>query len=666
MDVLSASAGDDKIAWYENTDGQGNFAPQQIITSNASQPHSVYAADLDGDGDMDVLSASYYYLDDKISWYENTDGQGTFGPEQIITTNINLPTTVYAADIDGDGDMDVLSASESDSMISWYENTNGLGTFGSQHIISNTQGAHSVYATDIDTDGDMDVLSFSVYGNSITWYENTDGHGGFSFHHIRYEEGVYAVFASDIDNDGDMDVVSVSFTNDGITWHENIDGLGTFGLHHLITTTAKGINDVVAADIDGDGDKDVIFSSHFDDKVSWRENIDGQGNFGPLQTIASTVSNVRSVFAADIDGDGDIDVLSASKNDDRIAWYENTDGQGAFGPQQIITTNADQAKSVYATDIDGDGDMDVLSASTGDNKIAWYENTDGQGTFGPQQIITTNASQPHSVYAADLDGDGDMDVLSASYYYLDNNISWYENTDGQGTFASRQTITTNVVYAESVFAADVDGDGDMDVLSASNGDDKIAWYENTDGQGTFGSQQIITTNADQAKSVYAADLDNDGDIDVLSASGYDDKIAWYENTDGQGTFGPQQIITTDANHALVVFAADINGDAKIDVLSASSGDDIIAWYENLGTTGNISTYTNTSLDFLVYPTPTKNILHIQSKTRIEKVEIYNKLGQLMLKTTQDKIDISHLTKGLYLVKVEDVNGNYGVKKVLKK
>ena len=79
---------------------------------------------------------------------------------------------------------------------------------------------------------------------------------------------------------------------------------------------------------------------------------------------------------------------------------------------------------------------------------------------------------------------------------------------------------------------------DMDVLSASFrfGDSKIAWYENN-GSGAFGPQQIITTAANGANYVYAADLDSDGDMDVLSASGNDDKIAWYENTDGSGGFG---------------------------------------------------------------------------------------------------------------------------------
>ena len=124
--------------------------------------------------------------------------------------------------------------------------------------------------------------------------------------------------------------------------------------------------------------------------------------------------------------------------------------------------------------------------------------------------------------------------------------------------------------ANSVFAADLDGDGDMDLASASDFDDKIAWYENTDGKGTFGSQQIVSTSADYARSVFAADLDGDGDMDLASASSYDDKIAWYENTDGKGTFGSQQIVSTSADGASSVFAADLDGDGDMDLASASS------------------------------------------------------------------------------------------------
>ncbi|KAK3270389.1 hypothetical protein CYMTET_21213 [Cymbomonas tetramitiformis] len=139
--------------------------------------------------------------------------------------------------------------------------------------------------------------------------------------------------------------------------------------------------------------------------------------------ISTLTDGALSVYAADVDGDGDKDVLSASRNDDKIAWYAN-DGSGGFGSQQVISTLVDGAISVYAADVDGDGDIDVLSASFEDATIAWYAN-DGSGGFGSQQVISTLADGARSVYAADVDGDGDMDVLSASRD--DDKIAWYYN-----------------------------------------------------------------------------------------------------------------------------------------------------------------------------------------------------------------------------------------------
>ncbi|MCZ6594998.1 MAG: T9SS type A sorting domain-containing protein [Bacteroidetes bacterium] len=373
---------------YLNTYAQINFQ-EHAIKAKLISVSSVYTNDIDGDGDMDVLSASRG--DGKIAWYENLDGLGNFGPQQIITTNAFNATSVYATDIDGDGDMDVLSASGlPENKIAWYENTDGQGSFGSQQIITtNVDQAKSVYSTDVDGDGDMDVLSASIVDNKIAWYEN-DGDGNFGPQQIitTNAQWAWSVYASDIDGDGDMDVLSASPQDAKIAWYENLDGLGNFGPQQIITTIAFSATSVYATDIDGDGDMDVL--SSFDANIAWYEN-DGDGNFGTQQIITTKLVGARSVYASDIDGDGDMDVLSASIFDDKIAWYENTDGQGSFGAQQIITTNADAAVSVYATDIDGDGDMDVLSASENDDKIAWYENL---GVLG----VNENTLVDFSVY----------------------------------------------------------------------------------------------------------------------------------------------------------------------------------------------------------------------------------------------------------------------------
>ncbi|MCX5868059.1 MAG: VCBS repeat-containing protein, partial [Proteobacteria bacterium] len=137
--------------------------------------------------------------------------------------------------------------------------------------------------------------------------------------------------------------------------------------------------------------------------------------FGPQSVISTAADYAYSVYAADVDGDGDFDVLSASSLDDKIAWYENDGASPPGWTERVISTAADGAHSVYAADVDGDGDMDVLSASVNDDKIAWYENDGASPPGWTTRTISTGANGAQSVYAADVDGDGDMDALSASY-----------------------------------------------------------------------------------------------------------------------------------------------------------------------------------------------------------------------------------------------------------
>lgn len=417
-----------------------------------------------------------------------------------------------------------------------------------------------------------------------------------------------------------------------------------------ISTQTDGAFCVRAADLDGDGDVDVLSASLNDNRIAWYEN-DGSGTFGAQQIITTLVNYAAAVEAVDIDGDGDLDVLSASSDDDRIAWYEN-DGVGNFGPQQTITTNANLIREIYTADLDGDGDMDVLSPSLNTNNIFWYENN-GTGSSWTEHNLN-NGSSSIAIYAGDLDNDGDIDILSAP----GGNSAWFEN-DGNGNFGAQQNIsTTSNIF--DVFAADLDNDGDLDVLLASTSDD-ISWYEN-DGTGIFAPRQFVTMAIFSAKSVYAADIDGDGDMDVLSASSGDNKIAWYEN-DGTGNFGTLQTISTAANSPRSIYAADLDNDGDMDVLSASLYDDRIACYKNESNTLSIATneLTNT---LELFPNPTNSLITVKTEkgTSVQQIEIYDLTGRL-LKTVHTinseetiRIDISSLHAASYLVKVITDNG----------
>ena len=242
--------------------------------------------------------------------------------------------------------------------------------------------------------------------------------------------------------------------------------------------------------------------------------------------IATSADGTYGVYVADMDGDGDLDIVSASFGDDTIAWYENNGAADPSFAAQDIATSADGAASVFAADMDGDGDLDIVSASFIDNTIAWYENDGAANPTWTAVDIATSADGAESVFAADMDGDGDLDIVSASFN--DDTIAWYENDGAADPSWTAADIDTNVDGPKCVYAADMDGDGDMDIVSAIRYDNMIAWYENDGAADPTWTAVEIATNADGAWSVFAADMDGDGDMDIVSGSYYDDTIAWYE------------------------------------------------------------------------------------------------------------------------------------------
>lgn len=348
--------------------------------------------------------------------------QTQFGPRITIDTFAHDAQQVSSGDLDGDGDIDAVAIMRDEHRVSWYENTDGQGSFGPEQIIA--------------------TVSF---GKSI--------------------------FIADFDGDGDLDIASGGATH--IYWHEN-NGSGSFNTTHTITAAANGAESIYAADLDGDGDLDLTSVSSGADKLCWYDNTDGLGSFGPQIIISTGPDYGEGVWAADINGDGDIDLITASYLDDEVAWYENL-GNGSWGPTQIISNTQDGAQDVFVADLDGDLDMDVVAASWGDNTIAWFENTDGLGSFGPEQLLSSGIpARPYTVYGGDIDFDGDIDIVGGGLYEL----GWMENTNGQGNFASYQQIEYTSNDAHRVELADLDNDNDLDVLASTTGADYVAWYEN--------------------------------------------------------------------------------------------------------------------------------------------------------------------------------------------
>jgi hypothetical protein len=365
-------------------------------------------------------------------------GQLTFGPE----ISVNPPSTdvvdVQLADIDGDLDLDLVSV-HTTSGVRWYENLGG-GTYDTHVQISSlvgsgtttadgNYGGNSLEVADFDGDTDLDVAFFNTDpqnpapDNQIVWFMN-DGAGNFSSGIPIGTPGGYNgedIIAVDMDGDLDLDVLFCEASSDHIGWIENLGG-GSFGSIETINQfSTNGPADVDAADFDGDGDVDVVCIGEYEDNISWYENL-GTGNWGGQQIIG-TGNGGHSVSIGDFDGDTDMDIACCYFIDNKLVWHENL-GSGNWGAETEITTALSVIVGMNAKDLDLDGDLDLLSVSRGDNKVAWYENTGG--AFGTQQIISSLVEGAFGVDAGDMDQDGDEDVVVANFD--GDELLWFENT----------------------------------------------------------------------------------------------------------------------------------------------------------------------------------------------------------------------------------------------
>lgn len=341
-------------------------------------------------------------------------------------------------------------------------------------------------------------------------------------------------------------------------------------IDHPIDSLPSTVYSMHAADLDGDGDQDVLGALYFADQIKWWKNLDGNGTTWAEYTVDSLFDGAYSVHSTDVDRDGDMDVLGAAYNADEVAWWENQDGRGTNWAEHLLSDDFDGVRSVYSVDVDDDGDMDILGAASGAKDITWWENLNGSGTIWTEHVIDGNYGAL-TVFSADVDGDGDLDVLGGENF----DITWWENIDGTGTNWSAHAVGDYTADASSLYSADMDGDGDMDVLSSDSHD--ITWWENVDGDGlNWDDCTVDFGDWDGASAIYSIDIDGDGDLDVLGAVNTEDDFTWWENRNGSGTSWSKHTIHADYIGARAVCPSDVDGDGDLDVLGGGLLD-ITCW-----------------------------------------------------------------------------------------
>lgn len=438
-------------------------------------------------------------------------------------------------------------------------------------------------------------------------------------------------------------------------------------VEHLVSDGANSANKLVVIDLDNDGFQDIVINQRSQNAVFWYKN-DGAGNFSAPLLIAQNLPSLRGLAVGDLTGNGFKDIVVSSHpltSDQNLRWIEHLDGNGTFGNPQTIPENpTTMSQTIVLGDMDGDGLLDIVvsASAASDRSITWYRNQ-GSGVFSSPNVVITSFSNALGIAVGDIDGDGDLDIVSGTSNT--GVTSWFENLDGQGGFGAPIPIGTVGMYnILRLHLVDIDGDGDLDLVGS--GSSIYAWWENLDGQGTFSSERFITSD-EFITANYPADIDNDGDIDLFALSLDPDAppvstgfMYWYENVDGLGNFSPPHTISDNLINAVTIEAADLNGDGSIDPVSVSQTFGTIFWFEN----PLLSIDDNEISTLIVYPNPVKDSLKIDTEKSIESLFIYNNNGQLVFnekwETGKTAIDVTLLSPGLYLL---ELRSNEGTEKI---
>ncbi|MBX2875224.1 MAG: VCBS repeat-containing protein [Saprospiraceae bacterium] len=574
-DIVIAGRQDGKIVWLRNK-GQDQLDSVKVLFDSQQHIGKIYVLDLDQDGWEDILYIAEY--DYQMAWLKN-EGKGQFQKAQVIASKLEQPEKIALADFDQDGDMDIITGSYGGSSIRLYVNA-GKGEFEEPiPLLKNISQVRYLYATDLNDDGLEDII-VATRGR-MDWFKN-EGENLFSERQqIAAEyalENLKELYVADFTGDGKKDIVFISYSFGPFLYAGTAEGQfsGKSQIDDQLGSVATGI----PLDVDGDQQLDLVLSTaeHRNAKIVWFQNRGG-GSFSPAQIVKGGTRQEEALSSADLDGDGYQEIISGSRSDDVVAWYRYQKDKNKLESQTLLAPQAIIPINVSSADIDQDGKVDILFTSLRDNKIAWYRNL-GKGSFGKQQIIPSSLSSPRNLYVVDLDQDGDPDVFSSNGET--GKMVYFEN-QGKGIFAKQKEIGEPHSNLWSIFATDIDQDGRLDIVVGAQSGNNVTWYRQGAGQ-TFSLGGVIAgkRKAYGTQSVYAADLNGDGLVDVLSASVSDDKVAWYPNLGG-GNFGPQSIIMGRADGANRVRAADLDGDGDQDVVATLEYAGRVVWFKNDGT-----------------------------------------------------------------------------------
>jgi FG-GAP-like repeat len=516
-----AISGDGQVSVLINN-GNGTFK-SPVNYSLSGNIQAIAAADLNGDGRLDLVvpsggtSATISVL--------LGNGDGTFGNPIEYTSNLLsiYSTSIVVADLNADGKLDLaLTDSDGSANAVGIVLGNGDGTFRSPPLLySAGLLPAAVVSLDVNGDGKPDLAVVGGYGVasyfSLTVLIN-QGDGTFpnpnSYPVLQFP---YSAALGDFNGDGHVDIATTSITPTGEVSVLLGIGDGTFRAP-VDSFTGQSPTAIAAGDFNGDGTVDLVVADSTP-TAQLLSTLIGNGD-GTFQNNISQIlpSILRSVAVGDFNGDGKLDVAAVIDGTNAVSIFLGQ-GDGSFdAPVQYPTGPmllSPPYHNVLVADFNGDGKLD-LSAAT-DNGIAVLLGN-GNGTFQPFTLVPSLLSYDPGdelVALADMNGDGKADVVKATQTGLIN----VALGNGDGTFQQAQAFQIpSILNTESAVVGDFNGDGKPDLAFASQSSDVVTILF-ANGDGTFGGhiEYSAPSVSNNVNFMLAADFNGDGALDMALA-----------------------------------------------------------------------------------------------------------------------------------------------------
>ncbi len=615
---LDQDGTDELILNYENSGdteyqlhqslGNGVFeeTPYQSFQVENFSTNETTILDIDNDGLPDLIGGRRKSIFDfHVSEYaKNRDN--------LIFTSEEFDQNCLIADINTDGKFDCVFSGgflRSEKIYDYFEYRERIEVMGEYRIENLNAKEIQLELNDLNGDGHDDLFFGQFYKaylpdqkifSSPKMIESP-------FASIRY------LGKLDLGNTGSLDNYWGPTFGHSITRSTNI-GADTYLPDEKIIDSIIYINNgVTVADLDNDGDKDVI-GQRYPNSVGngnyyWWKNDGGEFHRVSKVTEGEPQSSSDELWPVDVDQDGDLDVIKTSGNGNdnhEILFSENLDGQGTFAEsvQWTVDFTLGNSRQMHYFTTNTAGEI-IAYGFRSQNNVNYFSRYRLENNVFIEQEIYLQGSNPIFIYrdVFDFNNDGTANLF---YYGGDNNNLMAAELQADGTLGDIQLIHSTITLGSfSTFGwGDPDNDGDYDLFLPNT------WYENLGGFDNWKDRQTINNSSEFLVQKYI-DVDNDQDIDLLGL--HNNRIAWYENYDGSGNFGTEQIIgdlSEDYSPAFLndqlMVTADFNNDGTSDIIVHNSN-------------GTLTLFNNVGEEDNLFPLDEKHVLNNNDTDDITKM-----------------------------------------------